>query len=238
MVLKVYILFLVKEFNLWIVGSVILGIVIFIVVVSYFSKKNLILRELKKDRRKQLISVKENEYAKVIGKVFQTNQPLIAPLSGRACVYYEVLIEKKGDKSWHQFIKEEKAQDFFIKSQGEMAKVKANIQANSKRVFLVKDFKKTSGFRKESTMRFDNFLEKHDKSSIGLLGFNKTLRYREGIIEINENIAVKGIGNWKSLKESIEGFSYSRILTFSGNPKEKLIITDLAEALKRVQRKL
>jgi len=55
--------------------------------------------------------------------------------------------------------------------------------------------------------------------------------YTEGIIELNEPIAVKGIAQWKLLKEPIEGYSYSKILTLTGVKKEKLLITDEPKAL-------
>mgnify|MGYP001825018531 CR=1 FL=1 len=37
------------------------------------------------------------------------------------------------------------------------------------------------------------------------MGINKTIRYTEGVIELNEPIAVKGIAKWKVLKNAIEG---------------------------------
>ena len=65
------------------------------------------------------------------------------------------------------------------------------------------------------------FLKKHGKKSAGLFGFNKTLRFKEGIIETNENIAIKGIAEWKSFNQPIEGYSYSKKLTLKGTAKYK-----------------
>lgn len=210
------------------------GILIFLG--FYYSKKNTILRELKKTRKKQISSVRENEYAKVIGKALHVHEPLIAPLSGRKCVYYYVHIQRKGDKSWHTFIKEEKAQDFFLEINGEMAIVKPD--EFPKKTFVVEDFETNSGTFNDATPALEKFLKEHDKESTGFLGFNKTLRYKEGVIELKENISVKGIGKWKPLKEPIAGYSYSKILTLTGNQKQKLIITDLPESLKRVDNRL
>lgn len=58
-------------------------------------------------------------------------------------------------------------------------------------------------------------------------GFNKTLRYTEGIIEVGEEITVAGFVEWETLKEPIEGYSYSKIATLKGSEKQKVIITDL-----------
>ena len=56
------------------------------------------------------------------------------------------------------------------------------------------------------------------------------MRYSEGVIELNEPIAVKGIARWEILNEPIKGYSYSK--------KEKLLITDEPKALLRVENKL
>ncbi len=53
------------------------------VVAHYFSSKKIMLREFKKSRKKSINSIRETEYAKVIGKAKHVNEPLIAPLSGR-----------------------------------------------------------------------------------------------------------------------------------------------------------
>lgn len=212
----------------------VIGIIIFLG--YYFSTKNSILRELKKTRKKQISSVRENEYAKVIGKALHVHEPLIAPLSGRKCVYYYIHIQQKGDKSWHTFIKEEKAQDFFLEVNGEMAIIKP--YEFPKKTFVVEDFETKSGSFNDATPELERFLKKHGKESTGFFGFNRNLRYKEGIIELKENIAVKGIGKWKRLSEPIEGYSYSKILTLTGNEKEKLIITDLPEGLKRIDNRL
>ena len=89
---------------------------------------------------------------------------------------------------------------------------------------------------KEHILGLEKLLRKHQKESTGFFGFNKTLRYREGIIEEGEAIAVKGLAQWKTLSEPIEGYSYSKLLTLTGDKKHKLIITDVPEATKRERR--
>lgn len=219
--------------------AIVVVVITVIVIAHYFSKKNRILRELKKTRRKAINSIRENEYVKIIGKAKYVKEPLVAPLSGRKCIYYQVIVEQKADKSWRTIIDDVKFQDFFVQTNTEMAIVKVSDLANSsKQVHLVKDFKESSGFLKDPTIKFDNYLEKHGKKSLSFLGLNKSMRYKEGIIALDEDIAVKGIANWKALNQTIEGYSYSRILTLSGNEKEKLLITDEPEALLRVKKRL
>jgi K+ transporter len=222
-----------------IVALIIIGLFVFFVVSIYFDDKEIILRELKKSRRKTINQIKENEYAKVIGKAKYVNEPLIAPLSGRKCVFYKVHIERNHDDGWDTVVKEIKTQDFFIENNSELAIVKAAFETDDfMRVHLVQDYKKKSGFLNDASVKLEDYLAKHNKSSTSFLGFNKTMRYHEGIIALDEKIAVKGIGKWKALNEPIEGFSYSRVLTLNGSEKEKLLITDEPKALERVERKI
>ncbi|WP_405294974.1 hypothetical protein [Algibacter sp. Ld11] len=210
--------------------------IILIGLLSYFfSKKNRMLREFKKTRKKSINSIKRNEYAKIIGKAKHVGEPLVAPLSGRKCVYYHVVVEVKGDKSWRKIINDVKSQDFFVATSSEMVMLKtSNLRADSKYIHLVKDFSKNSGFRNDAPEQLEAYLRKHSKKSTGLFGINKQMRYKEGVIELDENIAVKGIAEWKSLNEPIEGYSYSKILTLTGTKKQKLLVTDEPKALLRV----
>ncbi|ULC59517.1 hypothetical protein MBM09_00725 [Flaviramulus sp. BrNp1-15] len=205
----------------------------------YYSNKSVLLRAFKTSRKKSINSIQQNEYAKVIGKAKYVNQPLIAPLSGRQCVYYHIIIEVKGDKHWRKIIDDVKTQDFFIETNSEMTIVKSsNLNKSSMRFHLVKDHKEKSGFRNDAPEKLEQYLISHNKKSTGILGINKSMRYSEGVIELDETIAVKGVANWKALNEPIEGYSYSKILTLTGNKKEKLLITDEPKALLRVNDRL
>lgn len=210
------------------------------VITFYYSSKNVIIREFKKSRKKSINSIRDNEYAKVVGIAKHANLPLIAPLSGRACVYYHVVVEVKTDKNWRRIINDVKTQDFFIETNTEMAIVKASTtQKNASKCFLVKDYKKNTGFGNDAPEKIEAYLRANRKKSTSVFVLNKTIRYYEGVIEPNEKIGVKGIAKWKVLKQPIEGYSYSRILTLEGvSKKEKLLITDEPKALMRVQNKL
>lgn len=215
------------------------GFILFAIISYYYSNKNRLLRAFKKSKRKLINNIKENEYTKVIGKAKHVKEPLVAPLSERLCVYYHIIVEVKGDKHWRKIIDDSRSQDFFIESNSEMAIIKAATIAESmKRIHLVKDYKENSGFRNDASDKLEQYLKSHSKKSTGFFNFNKTIRYSEGIIELNEPIAVKGIANWKSLKEPIEGYSYSKIVTLTGDIKNKLLITDEPEALLRIENRL
>lgn len=211
----------------YILPFVIFCIAILFVIFSFlFSNKNRILRELKKSKAKSIHRIQNGEYAMVVGIAKHVEEPLEAPISGRKCIYYHVRVERMKDKHWLTWVNEKKYQDFFLEAGGEMAIVKADHFSDERMVYLEKDHRKDSGFLNDATAKLDNYLERHGKSSTGILGFNKTIRYKEGIIELNEKVAVKGVAKWKTIDQSIEGYSYSKILTLTGTGEQKLLITD------------
>ena len=61
----------------------------------YFSKKQVVLRKLSKIPLKPATGLKTSELTKVTGKALHVKEPLIAPLSGRKCVFYTIKIEKR-----------------------------------------------------------------------------------------------------------------------------------------------
>lgn len=194
----------------------------------YFSNKQVIIRTLKKAPTQPIARVQNKEYAKLIGNAKRVKDPLKGPVSGRQCIFYQVLVEKKGSKnSWHTVIDETQTQDFFIDVNGEMAIVKLDQPKSFRKVYLDKDHNTSTGFFQGSDPKLERFLKSRGYNSSNILGFKKTLRYSEGIIGLNEKVAVMGVAQWKSLNESIEGYNYSKILTLSGSEKQKLLITDI-----------
>mgnify|MGYP000014267264 CR=1 FL=1 len=116
-----------------------------------------------------------------------------------------------------------------------MAIVKmSSLQKSIRRFYLINDYKEKSGIRNNASEKLKAYLKYHNKKSTGFLGINKTIRYSEGIIKLNECIAIKGVAEWKVLDKPVKGYSYSKILTLTGTKKEKLLITDEPKALLRV----
>lgn len=214
-----------------------IGALIFVGI--YYSKKNKILRELKKVRRKPVHSVRKNEYVKVVGKAKSVGKPLIAPLSKRKCVYYDVKIKEKRGKHWRNIVDDVQFQDFFLQAGTESAVIHLNTRRESeKRIHLVADHTFSSGFLKNTDEETERYLSQYGKNSAGALGFNKTMRFTERIIEVDEEIAAMGIGKWTTIDTPIDGYSDSRVLALAGTEKQKLLITDEPKAMERVKRKL
>ncbi|OUR93924.1 hypothetical protein A9Q87_04235 [Flavobacteriales bacterium 34_180_T64] len=211
---------------------VIIGIVGFCV--YYFNPKQVILRTLSKIPNRSIGSLRSNKLTKITGKALHVKAALIAPLSKRKCVFYTMKIEKKvstGKSShWKTIIKEEKVQDFFIDKDGEYVIIKPVQNPKNFISYLVTDQTASSGTFNEPTPEFESLLNRYNIDSSGFFGFNKQLRYTEGIIEIGETITVSGIAKWKQLSEPIPEYTYSKIAALDSTDKQKLIITDLPMA--------
>ena len=218
--------------NSFIVPFIIISIAALIgVLVYYFNTKQRIIRTLAKLPIKQIGSLRNHEFTRFSGKALHVKEPLIAPFSKRKCVFYVIKIEKKkstGKNSyWDTIVKEEKIQEFFLEKNGDFAIVRPSQNPKNYISHLVIDKKVNSGTFNDPTPEFNELLANYNIDSEGFFGFNKSLRYSEAIIEIGEQITVAGIAKWKSLKEPIEGYSYSKIAELESSDKQKLIITDL-----------
>jgi len=217
---------------------IILGIIIIILTVVslsyYFRKELVILRKLKKIPLKRIGSLRTNQLEKIYGNVLHVHAPLIAPLSKRKCVFYSIKLEVKksnGKNSyWKTLINDENIQTFFIEQNGNLAIVKPIQNPKNYKSFLIVDKKDHSGKFNDPTPEFESLLKTYKINPIGWFGFNKALRYTEGIIEIGEKITVAGIVKWSTLNEPIPGYSYSKIVSLVSTDKQHIIITDSPKA--------
>ncbi|WP_288954829.1 hypothetical protein [uncultured Polaribacter sp.] len=225
-------IFLTSNFDSSILIFIFITVAIVLIFISYyFGSKQKVLRTLSKLQDKRIMSLKSNEFSRVTGKALHVKTPLLAPYSKRKCIFYSIKIEQKNssgkNKYWRTIIKEEKAQEFFLEKNGDFVIVKPNQNPKNYLSHLVVDKKTNSGTFKDPTPKFETLLNHYNIKSEGFFGFNKTLRYSEAVIEIGEQITVAGIAKWKSLKEAIDGYSYSKIVELESSDKQKLIITDL-----------
>lgn len=213
---------------------IIIAIIVIGLCVYYFGKKQRILRKLSKLKRKDILQFRTNEPSKVSGKVLHVHEPFVAPFSKRKCVAFEFKIQQQkhsGKNSyWKTLIDEKNIQDFFIEQRGEVALIKPQTEPLNFDIYMVEDKRVSSGFLKNPTPEFENLLSAYGIESANLLGFNKTLRYTERILEVGETITVGGIANWKAVDVTVEGYNYSKIATLESSEHQNIIITDLPEA--------
>lgn len=208
------------------------SVIVLIGIISYFfNTKQKIIRTLSKLPNKNIGSLKTNQFSRITGKALHVTAPLIAPFSKRKCVFYVIKIEqrkKRGKNShWVAIVNETKIQNFFLEKNGDFVIVKPIQKPKNYISHLVIDKETKSGTFNDASIKFETLLKEYNIKSTGVFGLNKQLRYTEAIIEIGEQITVAGIAKWKSLKEPIEGYNYSKIAALESSDKQKLIITDL-----------
>lgn len=201
-------------------------IVIVILIVSFFNKKAVVKRKLKQAEHKGISQFMEGDVAKITGNVQLVGEPLVAPLSKRKCSYYYVHVERKkssGDHSnWHTYIEEEVSGKFLIKDEIGYAYI------NDPKVksYIIQDKNYSSGFLNDAEKHLENYLASHGKESEGLLGFNKKLRYKEGILESDEKVAVLGKGHWKHAESLGLPEEYRMVLEITGYDNKAVYLSD------------
>jgi len=160
----------------------------------WLSEDQWIRRALRRARRVDIRDAKAGELVKIIGKVAPAGAQLRAPLSGRACVLYDVIVEESSGRggTWSPIIRETHAVDFLV----EDATGRALVRTQPIRVHSEKDRGYDSGFLNDATPELEAFLERHGKSSEGMV-FNRQLRYREGTFEQGELVAALGEAGWE-----------------------------------------
>lgn len=192
----------------------------------FFSKEAIIKRKLRETTSKQLTNFKDGEIAKVTGRIELIDEPLIAPLSKRKCAYYHVIVSEEvssGKNSrWETIIDEEKKCRYLIKNDIYYALVD-NQKINQ---FVVKDREYASGFLNDASDYLEKYLNSKGIQSEGLFNFNKTLEYKEGILEKGEKIAVLGRGIWKNATELDLPEKYGKVLLILPSDEDGIYLSD------------
>ncbi len=209
-----------------IIPLIFLGIAAVIGAVSFFfSDKLKVMRELNAQKATPIANFKHAQIGKIVGRVKKVNLILNAPLSGRPCVFYQVIVEQKVSSgkstSWKKIIHDQKAVNFMVTD----GATDALIELEKVNAYLVKDVNLKSSTWSPASRKLELYLRQHKTSSSTFLG-QKTLRYKEGILHIGETVAVKGQGLWE-----LEPDPALQKLIMNGNPDLELFISDDKSAL-------
>lgn len=164
---------------------------------QFFSARGRARRALRKASRVPIGRAKDGELAKLCGTLRGVEQPVVGPLSKRPCAYYRTTVEQKkgsGNSShWRTIIDES---DFVQRFWIEDGTGRALVELVYPMVVLTMDNSFSSGFLDDATPDLEEFLARHGESSEGWV-FNKTLRYKEGLLEEGEKVAVFGLCRWE-----------------------------------------
>lgn len=208
-------------------------VLVFLAIVAfifYFSRESRVKRALRKARGKRIGDFVDGDSGKISGKVVFAGKTLRAPLSGRRCAYYHVVVEAQssGGKGgfWHELVNEQQKGDVVLSDGSQYALV----EFTEAECHLVPDANYSSGFLEDATPHLERFLSRHGHSSTNLLGLNRTLRYKEGILEENESFVVAGKGRWSETKAHDLKIPSPRILVMTSGEDGWIYISDDPDA--------
>ncbi len=155
----------------------------------YLSKRQALTRKLKQAKAWSIGELPEDTLGKIVGTARPAAEPLTGPISGRPCVFYVVSVVQDHGKSSSTIIHEVRGVPFYL----EDGTGRALVDPQGAEVVLEQDFSTSSGILDDATPVEEAFLRRHGKEPQGW-AFNKSLSYRESIIEIGEKVAVLGSG--------------------------------------------
>jgi len=158
----------------------------------YFSSANSARRALRAAPRVQIADFPEGVPARIVGRIADGDH-LTAPLTGRACVVYQAIVQQYANDrdggSWRTILRETRHVPFAI----EDGTGRALVDPTGADLVVEIDSTTQSGTFDDATAAEADFLARHGLTSKGSV-FNKRLRYREGALELGETIAVYGFG--------------------------------------------
>jgi len=206
---------------------ILLGVILFGCIVGwYFSRQQVVKRKLRKMPHKPVGEYQEGECGRIMGQVRVSGHSFNAPLSGRKCAYYYVLVQElhisRRSWRWDTIIEEEKGGDVLIQDGNHYAL----ILTKTIRSWIDQDVKYRSGTFKNATPNLKSYLEKHQQSSEGCLGLNRDLRYKEGAVEENEILTVSGKVTWRKASELGYNLPGDKILVVGPETHEPVYMTD------------
>lgn len=166
--------------------------IVIAVLAIFFNHDARVKRAIRKVPRSDISNVSGDQVAKIVGQISYATEPLISPLTGRPCACYEVIVEEYRSNgksgSWRKIIHEQDRRDFFVSD----GTGRALIKVEGAQISFQKDANLRSGTFNDATPELNAYLQKHGKDSTSWLGFNKSIRYKEGILEAKESVAICG----------------------------------------------
>lgn len=158
----------------------------------YFSRDVRARRKLARTPMQAIVDVVPGTITRLTGKIQPLAEQLTAPMSGRRCAYYLVLVEEyrsSGKSShWVEILREEESVDFLLHDNTGIA----HVEMVAPQVAVVRDHRTRSGTFDDASAVEAGFLARFEEQATNFLGLNRTLRYTEGALEFGEQITVLG----------------------------------------------
>ena len=176
------------------------GAVAMVVTAGYFSPRNRAKRRARRTER--VLAARRGTWiseargtVRVTGRIHQDAKLLEAPLSGRRCVVYELVVEELASGSpslWQHLLDLRQACPFLLEDDSGTARIDT---VGPGFVALVHDrVGVTSGIYPGNHLALSTVLESCGILPMTFLGRWKPLRYAEGVLELGELVTVGGNG--------------------------------------------
>ncbi|HRI64990.1 MAG TPA: hypothetical protein PK156_12165 [Polyangium sp.] len=180
---------------------------------------------------------------KVSGRIKRHDKILKAPFSGRECVFYEVFVEERHDTLrdghyWHCVVHDAASVDFLIEDDTGLALIKKDKLKAALRAAATKDYLwEEVGLLGQTSPDLEAFMVRHGQSTKGLV-FNKKLRYREGVFELDEEVIALGTAIWEHAPEGTttrQGYrGAAQRLVLGPLPGGSILMSDSLEVLEKM----
>jgi hypothetical protein len=183
-----------------------------------------VARRLRAGKHYAIAALPESTPGRVVGIAQALNETLTSPLSGRACVYYEVKVITNSGGPGVKVLHERRGVPFVLLD----GEVRAIVDPRHAELAVDVDVHTASGIFDDPTSAEAALLARHRQRGTGWI-FNKVLRYEEAVIAIGETIAVFGTGvrepDPEAAPSSYRGELPTRI-RLSGSRRFPLLISD------------
>ena len=162
----------------------------------WYGERQVTRRALLAARRARIAEVGAGARVKLVGKLAYAGEPLCAPFSRRKCALYWVAVEDRHasrSEQWAEILQDRQMVSFWVEDESGRALVEADVMPH---VAMVVDAHFDSGLLDDPEPHIRAWATDRGIETQGML-FNKTLRYRESVLEAGDTVAVLGEAHWE-----------------------------------------
>lgn len=208
-----------------VICGVILAVVFGIYLMNYNWRRTQVKNVFKRYPFTDIDKVKDGEYVKIKGVIWDGGEKIISPLSERSCVYYHIHAEEcvgGKNKHWVTLFDEEVMSDVVLKSGNHFAV----IEADSPLAHLMFDKVYTSGFLKDTSPKMEKYLRKFGHDVTNGIGLNRRIEIKEAVLRRGEEFAVAGRARWISADELKFKIPVQKVLLIAETKNDYLFLTE------------
>lgn len=157
----------------------------------YLDPHQRLLRSIRAAPRVSVADATDGTLVRIVGTLRGAGTLVRAPISGRTCAAFHVIVEEGGGKNWLCVAEEREAHEFLVEDASGTALVRLRTKEGDAAIVFDR-----SGFIHDAPVAVGAFLAARGRRPVGHLGLNHGLRYSEGVLAPGERVAVVGRARW------------------------------------------